>query len=175
MRKVKFAVLALPLMVALLTSVVFAVPGEGWLVAGGGNPKSAEKVGFVKAEQCDENGNDTLVVRYNTENYDWCLTETHLHIFTDDVGFTDVPHKNGNPIPGHFDYKGEHDCAEEVIYTIPMDGGWEVGDELHIAAHAVVKSECGCEEETAWGGCYFDNPLEFPGKNWAIYFTYTVQ
>ena len=31
------------------------------------------------------------------------------------------------------------------------------------------------ESETAWGGDYFWTPLEFPGKNWAIYFAYTVQ
>jgi hypothetical protein len=31
------------------------------------------------------------------------------------------------------------------------------------------------EDETAWGGDYFGSPLEFPGKNWAIYFAYTVQ
>jgi hypothetical protein len=157
-------------MVALLTSAVFADPVATWLIAGGGNPKSAEIVGFVNASQCDGN----LVIHYNTQNYDWCITETHLHVFTEG-DFSDVPHKNGNPIPGHFDYKGEHDCAETVTYRIPMEEDWEVGDELHIAAHAVVNSECGCEEETAWGGCYFDNYLGFPGNNWAIYFTYIVQ
>jgi len=31
------------------------------------------------------------------------------------------------------------------------------------------------ESETTWGGDYFGTPLEFPGKNWAIYFAYTVQ
>jgi hypothetical protein len=169
MRKVGFAVLALPLMVALLTSVVFADPVAHWLIAGGGNPKSAEIVGFVKAEQCDGN----LIVHYNTQNYNWCITETHLHVAT---SLEAIPQtKKGNPIPGHFDWAGYHDCAEMVTYRIPMEEGWTPGTELVIATHAVVRSECGCEEETAWGGCYFDNYLGFPGNNWATYFTYTVQ
>jgi hypothetical protein len=103
-----------------------------------------------------------------------------LHIFQDNELFTDVPHKNGNPIPGHFDYKGEHDCVQEVVYTIPK-GDWEVGDKLYIAAHAVVREtgececDCTCQEETAWGGCLTDDFSQFPGSNWAIYFTYVVQ
>ena len=72
-------------------------------------------------------------------------------------------------------YKGEHDCAETVTYRIPMEEDGEVGVELYIAADAVVKGRCGCGEETAWAGCYFDNYLGLPGKNWAIYFIYTVQ
>jgi hypothetical protein len=31
------------------------------------------------------------------------------------------------------------------------------------------------EDETVWGGDYYGTPLEFPGKNWAIYFAYTIQ
>jgi len=31
------------------------------------------------------------------------------------------------------------------------------------------------EDETAWGGDYFGDPREFPGKNWAIHFAYSVQ
>lgn len=37
-----------------------------------------------------------------------------------------------------------------------------------------IPAPCG-QDETAWGGDYFGTPLEFPGKNWAIYFDYTVQ
>jgi len=32
-----------------------------------------------------------------------------------------------------------------------------------------------CEEETAWGGCIDVDGFGFEGKNWATYFTYTVQ
>jgi len=31
------------------------------------------------------------------------------------------------------------------------------------------------DDETVWGGDYFGTPLKFPGKNWAIYFAYTIQ
>ena len=56
-----------------------------------------------------------------------------------------------------------------------MEEDWEVDVELYIAAHTAVKGRYGCGEETAWSGCFFDNYPGFPGKNWAIYFIYTVQ
>ena len=81
------------------------------------------------------NDTDNLYVKY-VVNDPWRLTETHLHIFFDDMNYTDVPQKNGNPIPGKFDYKDEHDCVTEYTYTIPLTLVPE--DELFIAAHAVV-------------------------------------
>jgi hypothetical protein len=177
MKRVATLVLMLSLMVALLAGVVFADAVYKPLLAGGGNLELAEWAGRAIASQ-DNDGN--LVITYNTEGKDWCITETHLHVFQDNKFFTDVPHKNGNPIPGHFDYKGEHDCVQEVVYTIPK-GDWEVGDELYIAAHAVVREtgececDCTCQEETAWAGCPSDGDSLFPGRNWAVYFTYVVQ
>ncbi|HIH97277.1 MAG TPA: hypothetical protein HA348_07395 [Thermoplasmata archaeon] len=81
------------------------------------------------------NDTDNLYVKY-VVNDPWRLTETHLHIFFDDMYYIDIPQKNGNPIPGKFDYKGEHDCVTEYTYTIPLNLVPE--DELFIAAHAVV-------------------------------------
>ena len=81
------------------------------------------------------NDTDNLYVKY-VVNDPWRLTETHLHIFFEDMNYTDVPQKNGNPIPGKFDYKDEHDCVTEYTYTIPLTLVPE--DELFIAAHAVV-------------------------------------
>jgi hypothetical protein len=144
------------------------------LVAGGGNPKSAMWVGQVSVCQ-DCNG---LHVYYHADPAaGWCITETHLHIFTDADGFTDVPHNNGNPVPGHFAYSGEHpDCVAWVHYMIP-DDAWGEGDIIYIAAHAVVFD--GCEEETAWAGWTCDDgytpEMEFPGENWATFFDYTIQ
>lgn len=37
-----------------------------------------------------------------------------------------------------------------------------------------IETPCG-QDETAWAGDYFGSPLEFEGKNWAIYFSYTTQ
>jgi hypothetical protein len=52
---------------------------------------------------------------------------------------------------------------------------WEPGVQLFIATHASVKNPTvvyidGPWEETAWGAGF-----DFPGRNWAMYFTYTVQ
>ena len=99
------------------------------LIAGGGNPKSAIEVGDVLVW----NDAEYLYVKYVITDTDWCLTETHLHIAAPPEG---IPQKNGNPIPGHFDYSMEHDCVTEFTYTIPMS--WNVDEELYIAAHAVV-------------------------------------
>ncbi|MHA2042302.1 MAG: hypothetical protein ACW975_10600, partial [Candidatus Thorarchaeota archaeon] len=46
-----------------------------------------------------------------------------------------------NPIPGHFEYSSIHpfeDCVTEMPYTIPLT--WDIGDDVYIAAHAVVVS-----------------------------------
>jgi len=82
----------------------------------------------------------SLFVKYVTQG-GWRITETHLHVSKSP---DDIPQKNGNPIPGQFDYKTEHDpSVTEYTYTVPLPTGWEPGDGLYIAAHAVVKSgEC---------------------------------
>ena len=93
-----------------------------------------EKVGEVEVW----NDADNLYVKYVITDLDWCLTETHLHVFLDNVGYTDVPQKNGNPPPGQFDYKEEHECVPDYAYEIPLLT-WVPDIELFIAAHAVVK------------------------------------
>ena len=51
------------------------------------------------------NDADNLYVKYELEG--WCMSETHLHVADNLDG---IPHtKKGNPIPGKFDYKTEHD------------------------------------------------------------------
>jgi hypothetical protein len=142
-----------------------------------------------------------LHVIYNTTG-DWVLTETHLAVATALDGIPQT--KKGNPIPGRFPYQCCYDgsewvflikddgapgaicCADgdtnatltEVEYIIPLSEIGEVEDYcrelLFIAAHAVVQKRIGDEiiqEETAWG----DKGLDFPGKNWATYFNYTIQ
>lgn len=82
------------------------------------------------------NDADYLYVKYIIDDEEWCITETHLHVATD-PGL--IPQKNGNPIPGKFDYEGKHECVYEVTYTIPLD--WGCDEEIYIASHAVVKKE----------------------------------
>ena len=126
------------------------------------------EVGVVKVW----NDIEKLYVRYVITAPDWCLTETHLHVATELAGIPQT--KKGNPIPGQFDYKDEYDCVTESdLYTIPLDGEWlPCETELYIAAHAVVQMQNGGEiqEETAWGG-----KDRFNDKNWATYFSYTIQ
>jgi hypothetical protein len=101
------------------------------LIAGGGNVNSAIDAGDVLVW----NDSDNLYVKYVTDG--WCLTETHLHI---DISPDEIPQTNGNPIPGQFDYKTEHDCVTDYVteytYEIPLDGYY--GQKLSIAAHAEV-------------------------------------
>ena len=69
------------------------------------------------------------------------MSESHLHVNTSLNG---IPQNNGNPTPGQFDYKEDHDPrVTEYTYEIPWDDAWDCLD-LYIAAHAVVST---------WGYC----------------------
>jgi hypothetical protein len=138
------------------------------LIAGGGGKGSgAMDAGDVLIW----NNADNLYVKYVVDA-PWCITETHLQVTT---SFNGIPQTKGNPVPGHFDYSGMHECVPEVVYTIPLDD-WTLGTELVIAAHAVVAQEVVVDDSsymqyaTAWGAGYV-----FPGKTWATYFNYEVQ
>lgn len=115
-----------------------------------------------------DDGN-TLYVEY-VINSPWVMTQSHLHIATSLVGIPQT--KKGNPIPGQFEW-GEYYAPPVDADTFNFDlsqEGW-YGAELHIAAHAVVidTSTCPYETETAWA-----DGTDFPGKNWATYFTYNT-
>jgi len=106
-----------------------------------------------------------ILVTYQTTG-DWLIKETHLDV---ELSYNDLnTTKKDNPIPGQFTYKTTHtNPVVEVSFTIE-NFGWEVESQLYIAAHAVVTSSQGTE--TAWG-----DGFDFPGRNWATYFNYTVQ
>jgi len=95
------------------------------------------KVGEIRVWNDDE----YLYVKYiitATED-GWSLVETHLAVAKD---LNDIPHtKRCNPIPGKFPYKTYHDPPTVgYTYVIPLsDIDASVGDELYIAAHAVVQ------------------------------------
>jgi hypothetical protein len=137
--KAKMGILfAVALMLTLLPVGALAHTGDDPFVtdltAGGGNMKSAMDVGDVEVW----NDGEYLYVKYVVTDEEWCLTETHLHVFLDNIWYRDIPHKNGNPIPGRFAYKGRHDCVDGVTYTIPL--AWDPGTEIFIAAHGVVQT-----------------------------------
>lgn len=132
------------------------------LIAGGGNKKGETKVGEVLVW----NDADYLYVKYDIWP-DWCATETHLHVADQ---LEAIPQKNGNPRPGQFEYKTDHDpCLTGAFqYAVPLV--WPVNTRLYIGAHAAVTHERR-KGETAWGrkGC------EFAGRNWATCIVYDVQ
>jgi len=120
------------------------------------------------------NDSGNLYVKYITAQ-DWCLDETHLQVAS---SLDDIPQANGNPIPGQFEYQNTKSCVPNFTYTIPLKGD---SCDLYIAAHAVVKkvksgyysddkSYGSSSTETAWG-----DGLDFPGEDWATYFTYSVE
>lgn len=101
------------------------------------------------------------------------IHETHLAIGTD---LADIPQTKGNkwgtnPIPGNFPYKGTLKGGGSPCWNIciPLvDIGYEPGDTLYVAAHAVVGivDDCGpYMTETAWGdGTRFNER-----GNWGMY------
>lgn len=129
MKKVLFPILALVLALGLVLPVAAHTEGDPFvtnLIAG-----QYDDVGDVKVWNDDTN----LYVQYVTTN--WKMTETHLHVATSLDG---IPQKNGNPPPGQFDYKMDHDPpVAEYTYIIPLS--WDPCTELYIAAHAVAWSE----------------------------------
>jgi hypothetical protein len=86
------------------------------------------------------NDGNTLFVKFVAAE-GWEMKTTHLHVAEDE---DDIPQKNGNPPPGKFDYKGEHDPpVTEITYEIEWDGD----DDIVIAAHADM-----CQEIMKSGG-----------------------
>lgn len=80
------------------------------------------------------NDGDYLYVTYVVTDVEWCLVETQLHVAN---SADDIPQMNGNPAPGEFDYKTEHECIPDFTYEIELNG-WGDGAPLAIAAHAIV-------------------------------------
>jgi len=81
----------------------------------------------------------------------WFLEETHVAVATDPG---DIPQtKKGNPIPGQFPYTCDElePGATTCTATIPLDG-WCAGQQLVVAAHAVVAEVMGdgCDQMTYW-------------------------
>lgn len=118
-------------------------------------------------------GNDAtyLYVVYTTSN-GWVMTDTHLDISTSVSG---IPQKNGNPIPGHFTYSQALNQQTYCMFAIPLSSlNLEPGTTVYIAAHADLLQLNGVhtviQTQTGWGDGY-----SFPGKNWAMYFGFTIQ
>lgn len=129
MKRLVYVTMLVALALALLPGAALAhtcdAPAQYPLYAG-----QTELVGYVYV--C--NDGDSLTVTYDTSSSGWPISETHLAVGDQ---LSDIPQKNGNPIPGQFPYKGNHNpMVTEVSYDIPYAAA--VGDTVIIAAHAVV-------------------------------------
>jgi len=105
---------------------------------------------------------DTLCVEYVLDQdaleEGWLIYETHIAV---GEGESDIPQKNGNPIPGHFSYGDDEldgvESYEECDIPIPVD----CDVPFVIAAHAVIeKTECGPLTEAPYGGFQVVNSLQ---------------
>ena len=101
----------------------------------------------------------------------WLLQETHAET---GLSLEAIPQtSSGNPVIGKFSQGEEHNPAVQehlVVFSLEEIGA-EPGDDVFIAAHAVLVSGQDPEiEETGWG----QGP-EFPGKSWAMYIEYYLQ
>lgn len=119
------------------------------------------------------NDNDYLYITYDVTG-GWMLTETHVHVADNLAGIPKT--KQGVPIPGQFMYSMMHNPpVTTYTYNILLaDHDLEVGDNIAIAAHAVVVNgnypDGEYQSETGWGG-----PMPGPGPRWWYYLEYTIQ
>ena len=165
-------VLLSALMIAIIGTIgtALAVDTQVDLIAGGGGDEGLD-VGNVTV--C--NNSEYIYVNFTTTD-GWCMTETHLHVAT---SVDEIPQtKKGNPIPGKFEYFGDYDpCDTQVVpYTIPNN--YETGDVVIIAAHSAVQLFVEVDPDTGedifrYESAWCDGE-DFEGKNWAMYFTYTI-
>jgi len=107
---------------------------------------------------CVEIIDGKLEVELTTQD-GWQVKEWHIYVGQKDA---ELPWKN-SPAPGKFDWTG---TAEELTLTLTPEqlglSAWEDGEQLLVAAHAVVCK--GDQEETAWGEGHSI------GKNWSMGF-----
>ena len=63
-------------------------------------------------------------------------------------------------------------CGDQVALVLVTPGSVQATIQV-----ITIGVDVPCEDisETAWGGDYFGDPLEFGGRTWAIYFLYEVQ
>jgi|GEM_PF-1909219 hypothetical protein len=126
-----------------------------------------------------------VYVTYNITEPDIYLMEIHLDIFDSEDDFkAQKKISNGGAIPGKFTFKktwDEEDKKTSFTVMIPaayVDDLESEDDCYFIASHAALSNG-----ETAWGGLcdeidgvsFNNDVLQFPGKNWSVYFQYCME
>lgn len=151
MKKLILAVTVLAL--TLMAGAAFGTTAD--MIAGNPSPPPANVVGTVEVT----NDGTNLTVTYTITDPDYIITSTHLHVTTiDPAGLANykkvagaMPQtKQGNAIPGQFDYSSSHLVADGVTvktHVIPLaDIPAVPGQTLYVAAHAIVGTLCPCDE-----------------------------
>jgi len=125
-----------------------------------------------------------IYVTFNITEPEIYLLETHVDIFLSETQFkADKKISNGGAIPGKFKFKKSWSMGEMMTsYTVMIPASYvdEVtGGEncFFIATHAALSNG-----ETAWGGICDEtdkgvslgNALQFPGRNWSVYFEFCL-
>jgi len=158
--KIILALAALLMIAAPAMAQVCGTPQVVNLIAGQTNV-----IGTVTVS----NNSGTLNVTYATSG-SWVMSKTHLAVAATLSG---IPtNASGNPIPGQFPYKGDHNPAvTSVTYQIDLDAeGFTAGQTIVLAAQADAQN--GDKSDGAWAqGARFKETR----GNWAMYFTYTIQ
>ena len=136
MKRILHISVTLAFLIALLPMAAFAhtedAPSVTDLIADGGSEATAIVVGNVSVW----NGAENLYVKYEITEPDWCLTKTHLHVAD---SLANIPQtKKGNPKPGQFEYKMDHNCVGDYTYAVDVSA-WPLNTLLYIAAHAGVE------------------------------------
>jgi len=86
------------------------------------------------------NDAENLYVKFVYEGSECGFLEVHLQVDKDSFS-QDILNKKGNPIPGQFENSYDVGCFTEKLFTYDLAAeGFECGDVLKIAAHAVVPS-----------------------------------
>lgn len=102
---------------------------------------------------------------YAYEGYKF--TETHLAVAETLEG---IPHSKGGPKPGNFEFGDEwNPPVSEVTYVVDISDMPEKS--FPVAAHAVMVRESDGMMQTAWGTGCFQPAFDYPGSNWARYYT----
>lgn len=115
------------------------------------------------------NDASSIYVRYATKA-PWVLSDIHVAAADSVAGIPQT--KRGNPIPGRFSYSASFNPeVTSYILAIPRAGTLAAGQQIVIAAHAIVQARNAQRgTETGWG---FGSG--FSGANWATYIAYDVK
>ncbi|MBV1758475.1 MAG: discoidin domain-containing protein [Dethiosulfatibacter sp.] len=147
--KKRIALLLIVSMVLMMSGITsFAVDHDDEFILYAGQDMA---VGTVNVSNDGEFINVLYALNGDALVEGWLIYETHVHVGDD---LDDFPlTKKGNPQVGLFDYGMHHDPGvEEYEVVIPI-GDLKPGDDLMIAAHAVIeKTECIVNAEAPYGG-----------------------